>query len=48
MKGFVSDTLMCLGASSGIDDDTFNHVFNHFDLDNSGAIDKNEMVAFLL
>jgi len=39
---------MCLGSGSRLDGEAFEHVFNHFDLDNSGGIDKNEMVGFLL
>lgn len=40
-KRYVKDTIGC------IPDEIFCHVFNLFDKDNSGTIDKHEMVEFI-
>ena len=46
-KNFVRYTLLDMNADDSFDDAAFEHVFNHFDKDGNGTIDKDEMLMFL-
>ena len=41
VKKYVKDTI------GDLPDEIFSHIFNTFDEDNSGAIGKSEMIAFM-
>ena len=46
-KKFVQDTLGNLGSGDEFSDEAFDEVFATFDKDNSGTVEKNEMVVFI-
>ena len=43
----VQDTLGNLGGGEEFSDEAFDEVFTTFDKDNSGTVEKNEMVVFI-
>jgi Ca2+-binding EF-hand superfamily protein len=46
-RKFVQDTLGNLGGKDEFSEDAFDEVFQTFDEDNSGTIEKSEMLMFI-
>ena len=46
-KKFVLDNMGNLGSGEAISDEAFNKVFNTFDADCSGTVERSEMVLFV-
>lgn len=46
-KNFVRDTIGSLGKSDSFNDSAFEQVFNLFDVDGSGTIERPEMLSFV-
>ena len=46
-KRFVQDTLSDMADGAGFNDEDFDQCFREFDKDNSGTIEKGEMVQFI-
>ena len=46
-KKFVQDTLGNLGSGDEFSQEAFDEVFSTFDKDNSGTVEKSEMVVFI-
>jgi Ca2+-binding EF-hand superfamily protein len=46
-RRFVAETLGLIGGSDDFSNDAFEQIFNNFDQDGSGTIEKDEMVGFL-
>ena len=44
----VEDTLENLGQDPNFSDEQFDYIFENFDKDGSGTIDREEMVCFIM